>query len=118
MLAAEGFIAKGAWVSLLVLAEASWVLESVYGLDASAIHKAISMLCNHRDLTLQDVDVVESALAQFGKKPALGFSDCLIVEIARKAGHIPLGSFDRDLAKVRDVELLQGKRRPKPSATR
>jgi len=28
-------------------------------------------------------------------KPALGFSDCLILEVARKAGHPPLGTFDR-----------------------
>ena len=32
--------------------------------------------------------------------PASGFSDCLVFDIARKARHIPLGSFDRDLAKL------------------
>jgi predicted nucleic acid-binding protein len=30
----------------------------------------------------------------------VGFADCLILEIARKAGHIPVGTFDRELAKL------------------
>lgn len=33
-------------------------------------------------------------------KPALGFSDCLMIELARKSGHLPFGTFDRALAKV------------------
>ena len=32
VLAAEEFIARGAWVSQIVLMEAVWVLDSVYGL--------------------------------------------------------------------------------------
>jgi len=28
------------------------------------------------------------------------FSDCLVLEIARKAGYLPLGTFDRDLGKL------------------
>jgi predicted nucleic acid-binding protein len=30
----------------------------------------------------------------------------LIVEIARKGGHVPLGTFDRDLAKLDAVQRL------------
>jgi predicted nucleic acid-binding protein len=30
----------------------------------------------------------------------LGFSDCLLLHLARKAGHLPLGTFDRALGKV------------------
>jgi predicted nucleic acid-binding protein len=37
----------------------------------------------------------------------LGFSDCLVLEIARQAGHLPLGTFDRDLAKLDGAERLQ-----------
>ena len=33
-------------------------------------------------------------------------SDCLMLEVARKAGHLPLGTFDRDLAKLRGAERL------------
>jgi predicted nucleic-acid-binding protein len=98
--AAEAFVARGAWVSVLALAEAVWVLTSAYALNARRIADAIEMLLDHKHLVLQDRDVVATALAQFRVKPVLGFSDCLLVEIARKAGHEPLGTFDRELAKV------------------
>jgi predicted nucleic acid-binding protein len=58
--AAEAFVAKGAWVPHLVLAEAMWVLASV----------------------------------------------CLVLEVARKAGHLPLGTFDRELGKLDGAEKL------------
>ena len=32
---AEAFVEKGAWVSVLALAEATWVLASVYGCSAA-----------------------------------------------------------------------------------
>jgi predicted nucleic acid-binding protein len=34
------------------------------------------------------------------------FSDCLVLEIARKAGHLPVGTFDRDFAKLADMQRL------------
>ena len=104
--AAENFVATGAWVSHVVLAETLRVLESVYGLDAGGLTKAVDMLLSHANLTVQDPDVVTAALAQYRGKHALGFSDCLVVEIARKAGHLPLGTFDRDLAKVDGAHRL------------
>ncbi|HWB30296.1 MAG TPA: type II toxin-antitoxin system VapC family toxin [Vicinamibacterales bacterium] len=104
--AAEAFIASGAWVSHLVLAEATWVLASVYERGPEAIANAIEMLVNHQQLTLQDTDDVKAALEHFRRRPALGFSDCLMVEIARKAGHLPLGTFDRDLGKIDGAQRL------------
>ena len=104
---AESFIASGAWVSHLVLAEAMWVLDAVYDRTPEQISGAIDMLLNHKDLTIQDAEVVTAALEYFRKRPALGFSDCLVLEIARKAGHLPLGTFDRDLAKLDGTKRLQ-----------
>ena len=104
--AAEAFVAGGAWVSHLVLVEAIWVLGSVFSRDAAALAGSVQMLLEHESLALQDPDVVEAALVHFVKRPALGFSDCLILEVARKAGHLPLGSFDRDLAKLEGVQKL------------
>lgn len=98
--AAEEFVASGAWVSHLVLAETAWVLDAVYERTAEQIAAAIDMLLNHEHLTVQDAEVITAALENFRKRPVLGFSDCLALEIARKAGHLPLGTFDRDLAKL------------------
>jgi predicted nucleic-acid-binding protein len=105
--AAEAFVSRGAWVPHLVLAEASWVLASVYGRSPGDIATAIEMLLNHQDLTLQDADAVAAATAHFRRRPALGFSDCLVLEVARKAGHLPLGTFDRNLAKLDSAERLR-----------
>jgi predicted nucleic acid-binding protein len=36
----------------------------------------------------------------------VGFSDCLILEVARKAGHLPLGTFDRELGRLEGAQRL------------
>ena len=87
--AAEAFVAGGAWVPHVVLAETLWVLGSVYELGHSRLATAVA-----------------SALAQYRKKPALTFSDCLVLESARKAGHLPLGTFDRVLGKLEGTQRL------------
>ena len=104
--AAERFVAPGAWVSLLVLSESTWVLDSVFELEASSMALAVEMLLNHEHLTLQDAETVSAALDQFRNRPSLGFSDCLILEAARRAGHVPLGTFDRGLAKLDGTERV------------
>lgn len=103
---AEVFAADGAWVSHLVLMEAIWVLGAVYELPPGKIATAVEMLLNHRDPSVQEADVVTAALERFRKRPALGFSDCLILEVARKAGHLPLGTFDRGLGALDGAQTL------------
>ncbi len=97
--AAEAFVAKGAWVSHLVVVEACWVLDSVFDRGPTQIAIAVEMLLSHENLTLQEPEVVEAALSLYRKRPSLGFSDCMVLEVARKAGHLPLGTFDRGLGK-------------------
>lgn len=104
--AAEAFVASGAWVSHVVLVELMWVLSSVYGLGASELAAAVEVLLAHRDLSIQDSEVVGVALEQYRRNPAVSFSDCLVLEVARKAGHLPLGTFDRRLGKLAGAQRL------------
>ena len=104
--AAERFVERGAWVPHLVLAEATWVLTSVYDRAPAEVATAVEMLLNHQHLSLQDPDAVLEAVGLFRTRPALGFSDCLVLAVARKAGHVPLGTFDRNLAKREGAEKL------------
>jgi predicted nucleic-acid-binding protein len=104
--AAEEFTSKGAWVSHLVLAETVWVLDAVYDRSVEQIATALDMLLNHKELTLQDSEVVSAALEHYRGRPAIEFSDCMILEIARKAGHLPVGTFDRNLAKLEGAQRL------------
>jgi len=98
--AADAFVQSGAWVSVLALVEATWVLATVYHRDAAQIARAVDMLLDHQTLTLQEPEAVAAALRTFRRRSALGFSDCLHVELARSAGHLPLGTFDRSLARI------------------
>src|SRR6185436_7468506 len=83
---AEAFVARGAWVPYLAVAEATWVLASVYDREPGAIAAAVEMLLSHEHLTVQDAETVAAAVAQYRQQPRVGFSDCLLVEVARKAG--------------------------------
>lgn len=103
---AEAFVEQSAWVSHVVLVELIWVLVTAYELSHREVATALDMLLGHKQLTLQDADVVAAALEQYRRRPALGFSDCLVLEIARKAGHLPLGTFDRALGKLDGAKRL------------
>lgn len=103
---AEKFLSDGAWVPLLVLAESVWVLESVYGLGKPPLQTALSMLLEHRQLVLQDADVVRAALDDFAAHHGVGFTDCLVVEVARKNGNLPIGTFDRKVARLVGAQAL------------
>ena len=103
---ADSFIEKGAWVSVLALAETIWVLEAVYKRKPGELAAAIEMLLDHEHLILQDPEAVSAALVLFRSRPSLGFSDCLMLELARKTGSLPLGTFDRSLGKIAGAQKL------------
>lgn len=103
---ADQFVAHGAWVSHLVLAESLWALKSVYGRNPSQLSAVLDILLSHESLVIQDADTVNAALTHFQSQPALSFSDCLVLEIARKAGHLPLGTFDKALSKLANTHKL------------
>jgi predicted nucleic-acid-binding protein len=105
--AADRFIENGAWVGVVVLAEAVWVFGGLYQRGAEMVAAAIEQLLEHKHLIFQDAEAIRDALTLFRLRPALGFSDCLILCLANKAGHGPLGTFDRALGKVEGVQNLR-----------
>lgn len=104
--AAEAFIKNGAWISHLVLVEALWVSSAYYGRSAKQIESSVEKLFSNTELTLQEPELIAAALELFRKRPSIGFSDCLILATARKAGQLPLGTFDRALGKIDGVARL------------
>jgi len=89
-----------------VLAETTWVLSAVYHHPPAAIVSAVEILLNHAHLTLQDADVVASALERYRRHSRVSFFDHLILESARKAGHLPVGTFDRRFAKLDGAQKI------------
>ncbi len=103
---AEAFVASGAWISHVVLCETVWVLEAVYARSRAQLTSAIEMLLAHATLVLEDRRCVEEALLLMASTARVDFSDALILAIARQAGHVPLGTFDRGLGAVPDAQRL------------
>jgi hypothetical protein len=54
-----------------------------------------------------DTETAAEALNLFRAKPALGFSDCLMLQIAHKAGHLPPGTFDKSPGRILGTRRLQ-----------
>src|SRR5258708_25805878 len=79
--AADVCVERGAWVPQLAVAEFARVLSTLYDFDAREIAEAVELLLQHKSLTLQESDVVARALELFRRRPALGFSDCLMLEV-------------------------------------
>jgi predicted nucleic-acid-binding protein len=71
--AAEAFVAQGAWVSHLVLAESIGVLSAVYERTPAQLILALEMMLAHQHLVVQDAETVAAALAHFKRRPALAF---------------------------------------------
>lgn len=103
---ADRFVRAGAWVSVLALAETVWVLDFMFERTPREIASAVEFLLEHKSLILEDSDAVAAALELFRSRPSLGFAACLILELARKAGHLPLGTFDRALGKGEGAHTL------------
>ena len=110
--AAEAWVSAAGqvWVSHVVLAECMWVLESVYARSRVQLVAAIETLIDHRTIVLEDTDAVSDALEEFRDRAAPGFSDCLVLALARRAGHLPLATFDRRLGRLEDAVRIGPKR--------
>jgi predicted nucleic-acid-binding protein len=82
------------------------VLAANHGFNAHDWATAIDMLLYHRDFVLEDSDALAKALDLFRRRPPLGFADCLMLELARKAGGLPLGTFDRKLGRADGTQKI------------
>jgi predicted nucleic-acid-binding protein len=105
---AEAFIRDHApvWISHVVLVETVWVLESVYECGRPQLIEAMTRIIDNRELSLEEPGVVRAALALFQAKGRVNFEDCLILELARSSGHLPLATFDRALGKLEGAQSV------------
>ena len=106
--AAERFLnaAGTVWVSHVVLVETIWVLGSVYARTRAQMIAAVESLLDHQRLVLQEANLVAAALELYRVRGRVGFSDCLVLCIARSAGHLPLATFDGALGKLDGTKQL------------
>ncbi len=85
-----------ALVSSVVLAEVSWVLDSVYGYERAQIASALGAVVATSPLMVKDRAAVARAIDAYSTGRA-DFADYLVLEEARAADALPLLTFDRAL---------------------
>jgi predicted nucleic-acid-binding protein len=96
---------EGVFLSILILAEVTWVLIYSYGLDRAEIHGRLADLVRTRGVFVEDIDLVEEALHEYEHGKA-DLADFLIVGKVHREGAKPLLTFDRKLARTEGVQLL------------
>lgn len=94
------------WIGVTVLLEATWVLESVYGLDTAQLVKAMRGLLGLPNVRVENAGAVAAALNTAGT--VLELADAL--HLARAPEDAEFATFDRGLARagrrLRSVRLL------------
>jgi predicted nucleic-acid-binding protein len=102
----ERIVAEGGTVILepVVLAELSWVLQASYDFRREPIAAALERLVDRAPFHVAEKAAVVQAIADYREGPA-GFSDYLILALARAKGSEALLTFGRDLLRRPDCEM-------------
>jgi len=85
------------FLSLVVIVELIWVLESHCDFKKDEIQGVVETLLQSKDLLVEKADIVRDALRTFGVSRA-DFSDCLIERCARAAECLHTVTFDKGAA--------------------
>jgi len=80
------------------------VLSAAYEWDRATIHDRLSRLVRTRGVILEEIELVEGALAQYAVGPA-DFADYLVLGKAQSVGACLL-TFDKRLGRAEGARLL------------
>ena len=95
-LRAELIIEGGAWTTPEVLAEVTYVLESVYKVPRADIAAALDIAANH--ISLEPEQVYLDAISEYGATN-LDFVDCMIVSYSKNSTS-KVFSFDKGINRM------------------
>jgi len=93
------------YITSVVLCETVWVLSRTYKLDRALIVGILDRVLAVESLEFEHVEDVLLAVEDF-RASRLGFADCLVFHLTRRAGCVALATFDRDLATRLGARLL------------
>jgi len=94
-----------AFVCREVLVELVWVLERSYGFSRDAISTALLDMLSREGIVLETSDDVARAVLGYRRSNA-DFSDLMIAAASRRAGAVPLYTFDQRASHLDGVRLL------------
>lgn len=93
------------FITLVVLVELVWVLESSYDIQRARIAAALELLLRTRELRVEQAEVAWHAVRVYRESRA-DFADALIARCAAAAGCERILTFDRDAARLAGMALL------------
>ena len=88
-----------------VVVELVWVLERAYGYSRDRIATILEELVATEGLVVEAADDVARAAFRY-RAGGAGFSDLMVLAAARRAGALPLYTFDQKAARLEAVQLL------------
>lgn len=94
------------FVSLVVLAEVSWVLARAYKSSRAELSTAIEGLLRSAELRVEKAEAAWRALGVYQASASTEFADALIAEIAALEGATQTMTFDRRAASEAGMTLL------------
>lgn len=87
------------FLSVVVLSETVWVMESLYGASRDDVTKIVSQLLRSKQLVAEEAESVWQALRAFASTEA-DFADCLIERLCNAHGCNGMVTFDKGAAKA------------------
>lgn len=93
------------WVAHLSMLELAWVLWSCYRLEKAKVCEVMLALLEMAELHIQQPAVIEAAVRTW-QVSTVDFADAFILETARAAAEMPLGTFDAALGRLEDVQVI------------
>lgn len=99
------------FISMVVLVELCWVLRRLYAASEVELMDTVNDLLSTPQFQLECREIVQAATQHMAshKNAKVGFSDVLIVEIAKAQGCTHTVSFDRNAVRSAGMVLLGAK---------
>jgi predicted nucleic-acid-binding protein len=94
------------FISIVVLAEISWVLSRAYKAPRVEIAAAIEGLLHSADIVVENAEAAYRALALYRASASAEFADALIVQTGALAGVTETVTFDRNAAAEFGMRVL------------
>jgi predicted nucleic-acid-binding protein len=111
--AAEGLmlqltLVEPGFISREVLVEVVWALEYTYRFRREQVATLLTELLNVASVEIECAGDVAEATGGY-RRGGADFADRMIAAAARRAGAVPLYTFDRKAARLPDVTLLEAR---------
>lgn len=99
-------VVEPGFISREVLVEVVWALEYTYRFRREQVATVLTELLNVASVEIECASDVAEATGGY-RRGGADFADRMIAAAARRAGAVPLHTFDRKAARLPDVTLLE-----------